>query len=724
MTLLQAYRTSGIPISPDFPIGQLSEDGFGRVEIAMQLADMLARLQSKAGVVVGLEGEWGSGKTSLLNLLPEIVAKEPGTYGSPVIARFNPWWFSRKDDLAFRFFQQVGLQIYGSGKKEAIALAHQLIRIGKAIQPLLAPGPAGAILDALDTWLGTSKEHKSLDQLRNDLSRQLVDDKVRLWIVIDDVDRLFPTEVLQILALIRGLGELPNVYYILAYDRRTLAKRIDHALGTVEDAVTSGSEYLEKIIQIAFPVPPYPAWQMAELLEAGLLESFEIDTLPEDLVADVQQLWWEVLSEVLKTPRDVRRLIASMRTNYPFLKEDVHPIDYLGVQTLRTFFSATYHSLPKCKSLLLGSGRSELRFGDEDAEKRAAAELVSLESRLQHQCQRLLRWLFPPLTTLLDEYGSRYGSTHFKRWSDERRVCSASSFDTYFELQVPAGTLSAREVEELVDSLADANILASLLDDAYSRLVPPFGFPRSFLYVRQLASLHKSIDAASYEPTFLGLYKNADDYSKPGHRIPGFFRQTLPELLAATVIALGSRLRPGDFFSALRELFNSSQSILSIAYLLRRLRKDCSPDGVHRRPCNLTQQHMAELVSVLGPRLAAKMLDLPTFFDHPESTSALLAWKEIEEPGVFRDFIQSLLATIDGARVFMSVTRTQITVSSGNERGSVTRSHRKVSRDLVAALTEPNVAIERLTALRSESNEPDFHSQVDEFLEELDSSDD
>jgi predicted KAP-like P-loop ATPase len=74
-------------------------------------------------------------------------------------------------------------------------------------------------------------------------------------IILDDLDRLEPAELLLTFKLVRLVGRLPNVYYLLTYDERTLVdvlKRTD--LVGEEDG--RAQAYLEKMIQVRLDIPP------------------------------------------------------------------------------------------------------------------------------------------------------------------------------------------------------------------------------------------------------------------------------------------------------------------------------------------------------------------------------------------------------------------------------------------------------------------------------------
>lgn len=98
----------------DKPIKTGAEDLLGRAFFSKQLAKALYECDASDGLVIGLFGEWGSGKTSVLNMTINVI-KNMGeeSENKPLIVTFSPWNYSDKDNLTRLFFHRLITQIEG-----------------------------------------------------------------------------------------------------------------------------------------------------------------------------------------------------------------------------------------------------------------------------------------------------------------------------------------------------------------------------------------------------------------------------------------------------------------------------------------------------------------------------------------------------------------------------------------------------------------------------------
>jgi predicted KAP-like P-loop ATPase len=96
--------------SPDAPIRTPEHDLYGVEPFARALAKSIADMRAPEGIVIGINGVWGSGKTSALGLVRHYL--NPNVKNDEVvIIDFSPWWFTSQEALITGFFEELGAKI-------------------------------------------------------------------------------------------------------------------------------------------------------------------------------------------------------------------------------------------------------------------------------------------------------------------------------------------------------------------------------------------------------------------------------------------------------------------------------------------------------------------------------------------------------------------------------------------------------------------------------------
>ena len=98
----------------DKPIESIENDGLNRKSFSQQLAHAILSYKSQDNFTIGLCGRWGTGKTSIINMVVEEITRETSdSPDKPIIVNFNPWNYSDKSQLIKQFFNLI---IYSSSQ--------------------------------------------------------------------------------------------------------------------------------------------------------------------------------------------------------------------------------------------------------------------------------------------------------------------------------------------------------------------------------------------------------------------------------------------------------------------------------------------------------------------------------------------------------------------------------------------------------------------------------
>jgi len=328
---------------PERPIVDKGQDRLERGGFVLRLVDALVSRTARrsTGVVVGIVGPWGSGKSSVLNLLEDQLR---ASYPRGVVVRFDPWLVGGRDDLITQFMKELLAAIRsrrgsdpGWRKLATAMLAYSdaLEPIGKMVSPTLGD-LAAATTKAIRARV-EGEESIRATRLRVDKALQTV--RAPIVVLIDELDRIEDHEVRTVAQLVRAVADFPGVSYVLAYDHDRVVQALGVAPGVGRrERNERGRAYLEKIVQLAVPLPITFADEMRTLLEGelepliaeGMITLSEVD---RPRFRDICEL---LSGAILATPRDVKRCVGAFRIIRAMTTGEVDWIDVLGYSALKT----------------------------------------------------------------------------------------------------------------------------------------------------------------------------------------------------------------------------------------------------------------------------------------------------------------------------------------------------------------------------------------------------
>lgn len=443
----------------DNPISSSDEDMLGRADVAREFAKSIRELDASQGVVVGVLGPWGHGKSSFVNLMKEEFAASPEF---PVV-EFNPWLFSGSQQLTDVFFSEIAAELRIKDESKFARIAKGLDAYGDVLSPIaIIPWfgawdrtfKAGKV--AINWWTNRKKGSRTF---RNQVTEALQSLEQPIVVVIDDIDRLSTEEIRDIFKLVRMTASFPNVIYLLAFDRL----RVEQAL---TEGGVSGRAYLEKIVQLGFDLPAIPS----EMLRSQIFEQLNPIL---DGVMDVRfntkdwpHAFFEIIEPLIGNVRDVIRLVLSARTTIETLGSDIETVDLLTLEAIRVFRPEIFQQIQKHKLVL-----TEVRdlYGDRDT-KRQQAEVDEMLAGAGDDAEiivNLIRYVFPMARRYTDN--THYGYDFAAEAKREHRLAHVDYLDHYLERTAPSALVSFRRSEKAFTKMTDAAEFAKYIDSLESK---------------------------------------------------------------------------------------------------------------------------------------------------------------------------------------------------------------------------------------------------------------
>ena len=448
-------------LSADAPITEAGKDRLGRAKLVKRIALEAVTAPADSGFVIGLCGEWGSGKSSIANLVEEELQGDE----QALVVRFDPWFFAGTSDLLGAFFAVLADAL---GRDTRLKKAAGKVKEYAGVLSTLATaipavgGTVGAVMSAAASAAEIVAEPESLQQRRNELAEALRAATTRVVVIIDDVDRLADSEVAEIVRLAKLVGDLPAMTYILSFDR----VRVEEVLGGGNggDERARGRAYMEKIIQSRFDVPPVRSPMLADLMVEQLnelLASYSLTPPPQD---DWINLLNFGIRPLLRVPRDGKRFANAMPAAVELVGDEVALVDLLALEAIRIFEPDIHTALPGLAELLTAG--SSLVIPEENKQR---LEATIARSNDPAAVKAILGRLFPESRVPLPNPRVSQGARAERR---ERRVSQAEVLRAYLYATLDDDALASAYVRRLVDLFADPAELQTELSRADPKRLP------------------------------------------------------------------------------------------------------------------------------------------------------------------------------------------------------------------------------------------------------------
>lgn len=241
----------------DAPITSPTEDLLGAAKIANAIHRTILNAPKNWSTRIGLYGAWGSGKTSILNLLKRLEIDD----GS-IVVRSSAWSAVGEAGILQLLYSELtkqlllkNIKVPKIGVAKNIALKAKgfgkigkLLGRGAEVAGQLPGGTSDVIFSAGESafsWLAINK--RDIEALTTQLNGR------RVIVFVDDLDRADPHLIPKTLLALRELLDWPGFSFVLAFDRKVVARALtDYSAAYGENAQT----FLEKVVDIAFEISP------------------------------------------------------------------------------------------------------------------------------------------------------------------------------------------------------------------------------------------------------------------------------------------------------------------------------------------------------------------------------------------------------------------------------------------------------------------------------------
>jgi energy-coupling factor transporter ATP-binding protein EcfA2 len=271
---LQTYYGSGVTIS---------QTRFGQ-ELAhanSQLKEIIRSDKYKThGIVVSIEGTWGSGKSSFVQILSHLLKDE-----NIALIKYDSLYYGNVSEATDIFIKSIFEEVKD---RFGIKLAD-----GSSISKNITP--KFELSNGFPKFgLDFKANRQPTEVVKEKLEKSLANLPGKMVVVIDDIDRVAEEDVVHFLRLVRVLRELPNFIVLLPIDRLML----ENLLKT--QGIENPKRYLEKIIDEDYDINPEQG-NSKDLFRSLLNQKYPDETLTDDFLNIIWDLYlWEISLATIK----------------------------------------------------------------------------------------------------------------------------------------------------------------------------------------------------------------------------------------------------------------------------------------------------------------------------------------------------------------------------------------------------------------------------------------
>lgn len=268
-------------------------DKLGRFDYAQQISHIIINNGEQKSFAIGINGDWGSGKTSFIQMVRSI--NEIEYKRQCLFVNFNPWYFTGTEKVLKKFYDTL---INVVGNNFSINFRNDLTKYFELIC-------ATETKIWKTNFLQYFKQNVDFDSQLEELKEHFKGLQQKIVIVIDDLDRLQKDEILVLFRTIRLIADFPNVVYLVGYSPSYL----DHVLEEKENE--DEPRFMEKIFQLEFELPePMPSD----------LRIFWKSVIEKHIPSDILSLQTDIIDNIVNNSiipnlRDIKRFLNQLTIN-------------------------------------------------------------------------------------------------------------------------------------------------------------------------------------------------------------------------------------------------------------------------------------------------------------------------------------------------------------------------------------------------------------------------
>ena len=395
-------------------------DLLNRGGIINHLYRSISTCKSDSTFVIGLEGEWGSGKTTIINNVKEKLKKEKDVI---IIDDIDPWLYGTQEALLIAMYDSI---LRATGIKYSIFHEKRVIKnLSNMVQNLLLP---------------RYNDYGSVTDIKGKLYQYIKKSDKRVVFFIDNMDRAESSNIILVMKLINTIFALPNTIYVLSYDRNRLNE-------IMRDITKINPRYIEKIINQEMQVP--------------MPQKNQIEIIYTVCIYNILKCYGIKEEELYLYKRLAEVVCVDVFASVFFQDNNLYKRDLLSLEVIRFLRPALYDQINKNRKFFVSHDRildRDIYYESLNKEKfnEEGKDFYLKLFDINKEYKWLLIEMFPYAKRAADNnelQSDYYSDMDYAEISRNARICSEKYFDLYFSYGSNEYLLIRQEVAAVIDRI-------------------------------------------------------------------------------------------------------------------------------------------------------------------------------------------------------------------------------------------------------------------------------
>lgn len=298
-------------------------DLLNRTRLLESIVQSIITSDSKGAYVIGIEGDWGSGKTTFTNMLNSRLSERKEVV---IINGFDLWMSGNKESIISTMYSLI-IQSLGIRNTKA----KTKMRIRKLVATVSNAGLQTGMIASI--FRNDSNAYTETIEIKKELDNIIEKSKKKYVFFIDNLDRIDADSIMFIFKVLGTIFNLPSMKYVISYDPKRLTEILDK-----QNHINP--KYLEKIIQQKVVLPKISRNLKKDIIcksSVNIIEKYR----GEKVGTEYDAILYTICQEV-DNLRQFKRLINSGFVNAFTVNKMLNNIDMLSVEVILFFEPQLY----------------------------------------------------------------------------------------------------------------------------------------------------------------------------------------------------------------------------------------------------------------------------------------------------------------------------------------------------------------------------------------------